>query len=140
MGENSNHKLLVVDDNRSHCDLAKQFLEDSYDIETAYGGEEAISKIYDFKPSVILLDIMMPRLTGDELVKMIKAWKPEVQVIMVSANLTPEIEEECMQNGAFACISKPLDFEYLNATIQKALNKFSKGKDIMNNNEKRLKI
>ncbi|MBT6717705.1 MAG: response regulator [Nitrospina sp.] len=122
MSEKSNHKLLVVDDNKSHCELAKQLLEDSYNIKIAYGGEEAISQIYNFNPAVVLLDIRMPRLTGDELVKMIKAWKPEIHVIMVSANLTPELKEECMQNGAFDCISKPLNFEHLKTAIQKALN------------------
>ena len=122
MSEKSNHKLLVVDDNKSHCELAKQLLEDSYNIKIAYGGEEAISQIYNFNPAVVLLDIRMPRLTGDELVKMIKAWKPEIHVIMVSANLTPELKEECMKNGAFDCISKPLNFEHLKTAIQKALN------------------
>jgi len=117
--------LLVVDDEPNHCEIAKWCLEDSYDIEIAYGGEEAISKIYNFNPTVVLLDIKMPRLTGDELVKMIKAWKPEIQVIMVSANLSPEIKEECMQNGAFACISKPLNFEHLKQTIQEVLNQSS---------------
>ena len=121
----SNHKLLVVDDNPDQCQVVMRCLEDSYDIEIAYGGEEAISKIYNFNPTVVLLDIKMPRLTGDELVKMIKAWKPEIQVIMVSANLSPEIKEECMQNGAFACISKPLNFEHLKQTIQEALNQSS---------------
>ena len=117
--------MLVVDDEPNHCEIAKRCLEDSYDIEIAYGGEEAISKIYNFNPTVVLLDIKMPRLTGDVLVKMIKAWKPEIQVIMVSANLSPEIKEECMQNGAFACISKPLNFEHLKQTIQEALNQSS---------------
>ena len=125
MVEKSKYKLLIVDDNPKHGELAKQILENSYDIEIAYGGEEAISKIYNFNPTVVLLDIKMPRLTGDELVKMIKAWKPEIQVIMVSANLSPEIKEECMQNGAFACISKPLNFEHLKQTIQEVLNQSS---------------
>ncbi len=116
------YKLLVVDDNKSNCELAQRLLEDCYDIEIAFGGEEAISKIYDFSPVVILLDIKMPRLTGDELVKMIKAWRPEIHIIMVSAHFSPEIEKECMENGAFDCISKPLDFEHLKKTIQKALN------------------
>jgi len=115
-------KLLVVDDDKRNCELLQRWLEDCYDIELAFGGEEAISKIYDFKPVVILLDVKMPRLTGDELVKMIKAWKPEIQTIMVSAHLTPEIEKECMQNGAFDCICKPLDLEHLKKVIQKALN------------------
>jgi len=122
MSAQSNQKLLVVDDNPDHCQLAKRCLEDSYEIEIAYGGEEAISTIYDFSPAVILLDVKMPRLTGDELVKMIKAWKPEIHVIMVSANLTPEIEKDCLKNGAFACISKPLNFEHLHEMIKNALN------------------
>ena len=122
MSAQSNQKLLVVDDTPDHCQLAKRCLEDSYEIEIAYGGEEAISTIYDFSPAVVLLDVKMPRLTGDELVKMIKAWKPEIHVIMVSANLTPEIEKDCLKNGAFDCISKPLDFERLREMIQNALN------------------
>ena len=129
MGEKSKYKVLVVDDNRVNCELAKRFLEKSYDIEIAFGGEEAISKIYDYSPAVVLLDIKMLRITGDELVKMIKVWKPEIQVIMVSAHLTPEIEQECMQNGAFGCISKPLDYEHIHEIIQKALNQFSEGTD-----------
>ncbi len=63
----------------------------------------------------------MPRLTGDEMVKMIKAWRPQIHVIMVSANITPEIKEECLQNGAFDCVCKPIDFRHLKETIQKAL-------------------
>ena len=125
MVEKSKYKLLIVDDNPKHCELAKQILENSYDIEIAYDGEEAISQIYNFNPSVVLLDVLMPRLTGDELVKMIKAWKPEIHVIMVSAYLTSEIKEECMQNGAFDCISKPLVFEHLHETIQNALSQLS---------------
>ena len=122
MVEKPKHKILIVDDDPNHCEIAKHLLEDSFAIEIAFGGEEAISKIYNFNPALILLDIKMPRLTGDELVKMIKAWKPEIQVIMVSANITPEIHNECIQNGAYDCICKPLDFEQLSIMIQKILN------------------
>lgn len=122
MGGASICKILVVDDNRDHCQVAKRCLEDCYDIEIALNGEEAISKIYDFKPTVVLLDVLMPRLTGDELVKMIKAWKPEIHVIMVSAHLTPELENDCMRNGALECFDKPIDFNVLQEAIQKVLN------------------
>ncbi len=115
------YKLLVVDDDEKHCQVAKRCLEDYCEIEIALGGEEAISQIYNFNPAVVLLDVKMPRLTGDELVKMIKAWKPEIYVIMVSAHLTPEIERDCMQNGASYCFGKPIDFDLLQETIQKLL-------------------
>ncbi len=48
MSGTSNPKLLVVDDNEMHCELAKQFLEDQFVVEIALGGEEAISQIYNF--------------------------------------------------------------------------------------------
>ncbi|MBT3921286.1 MAG: response regulator [Nitrospina sp.] len=122
MNEIPKDKLLIVDDNEQHCNVAKEFLEDDYDIEIALNGEEAISKIYDFNPVVILLDVRMPRLTGDELVKMIKAWRPEMIVIMVTADLSPEIERDCMQNGASICLSKPINFGFLKETIRNLLN------------------
>lgn len=122
MNDKLKKKLLVVDDSPQHCELAKRNLTSIFEIEVAFGGEEAISQIYNFEPEVILLDIKMPRLTGDELVKMIKAWKPKIHVIMVSANITPEIQEECMKNGAFDCITKPFDYKYLKKVIEKALN------------------
>ena len=122
MNEIPKDKLLIVDDNEQHCNVAKEFLEDDYDIEIALNGEEAISKIYDFNPVVILLDVRMPRLTGDELGKMIKAWRPEMIVIMVTADLSPEIERDCMQNGASICLSKPINFGFLKETIRNLLN------------------
>ena len=100
MSDSSKQKTLIVDDEENFCELAKGLLEDSYDIDIAYCGEEAMAKIYNFNPAVILLDVKMHRLTGDELVKMIKAWKPGIHTIMISGQLTSEMKKECMQNGA----------------------------------------
>ena len=122
MSGNPKCKLLIVDDDQMNCEVAKQFLEKNFEVKVAFGGEEAISKIYDFNPALILLDVRMPRLTGDELVKMIKAWRPEMIVIMVTADLSPEIERDCMQNGASICLSKPINFGFLKETIRNLLN------------------
>ena len=63
---------------------------------------------------------MMPRLTGDELVKMIKQWKPEILVFMVTSHLNKDIEEDCLQNGANGCFEKPLDFDRLIDSIKQS--------------------
>lgn len=120
--ENKNKfKILVVDDDQKFCALTKRVLESGqYQVDIANGGEEAISKIHDFQPQVVLLDVKMPRLTGQELVKMIKAWKPHIEVIMVTAFHDPLLEEDCMQNGAFAYITKPVNFERLKEKLQEA--------------------
>ena len=118
-----NPRILVVDDEESARTLLQEFLKlEGFPVEVAEAGEEALAKIYNYHPQVVLLDVMMPRLTGDELVKMIKDWKPEIQVIMVSANASPEVEEECLRNGAFACIRKRVNFNLLTEAIDQALN------------------
>ena len=118
----SNIRVLAVDDEESARILFKEHLQlKGYQVELAEAGEEAMAKIYNYHPQVVLLDVMMPRLTGDELVKMITVWKPEIKVIMVSANLNPELVKECLQNGAYACIPKPVDFDHLAETIKQAI-------------------
>lgn len=115
-------KILVVDDDQKFCALTKRVLESmQYKVDIANGGEEAISKIHDFGPQVVLLDVKMPRLTGDELVKMIKVWKPAIEVIMVTAVHNQLMERECMQNGAFAYLTKPVKFDRLKEKLQEAL-------------------
>lgn len=118
----SSLRVLVVDDEEKFRLLSKKNLElRGFEVECAEAGEEAIAKIYYFEPKVVLLDVMMPRLTGDELVKMIVDWKPEIQVIMVTANLSREAEEECLRNGAHAYIKKPVKFDQLAETINQAV-------------------
>ncbi len=63
----------------------------------------------------------MPRLTGDELVKMIKVWKPAIEVIMVTAVHNLLLERERMENGAFAYITKPVNFEQLEENCRRLL-------------------
>lgn len=117
----SNLRVLVVDDEEKFRILSKKNLNlRGFEVEVAQAGEEAIAKIYNFEPNVVLLDVLMPRLTGNELVKMITDWKPEIQVIMVTANLSPEAEQECMQNGAYAYIHKPVKFDQLSEVIKQS--------------------
>ncbi len=115
----SNLKILVVDDDLLFLKLAEAALtKRGISVQTAEAGEEAIAKIHYEAPQIVLLDVKMPRLTGDELVKMIKDWKPEMHVFMVSSHLNKDIEEECLQNGAQCCIEKPVDFDQLIETFK----------------------
>ncbi len=117
----SDWKILVVDDAASFRKLAETTLSKrGFSVLLAQAGEEAIAKIYYDGPHIVLLDVMMPRLTGDELVKMIKQWKPEILVFMVTSNLNKDIEEDCLQNGASGCFKKPLDFDRLIDSIKQS--------------------
>ena len=115
-------RVLVVDDEESARTLFREYLTlEGCQVELAEAGEEALAKIYNFHPQVVLLDVLMPRLTGDELVKMIKDWKPEIKVIMVSANASLDVEKDCLRNGAYSCLRKPVNLDTLINTIRQSI-------------------
>jgi len=117
-------RILLVDDEPAIRLLFRTFLEkNGFDVEEAEDGETAFVKIHKFDPEVILLDILMPERTGNELVAEIKEWKPQVEIIMVTAVLSEEMKTECLSKGAFDVINKPVDFDAMNATILAALEK-----------------
>ena len=131
MGQFPNIKILVVDDEYKAWANTKRFLDTKqYITDVAYDGEEAMRKIHDFQPDVIILDVLMPGLSGDKLVKRFKEWNSEVQVIIISGFRDDKVMEDCLENGAFAVISKPFNFEDLNNKIVNSLmeknKKFSK--------------
>ena len=81
--ENTKSRILVVDDEVKACGLLKKFLERrNYLVETANNGEEALHKIKEFDPAIVLLDILMPGIPGDKIIKLIKKWKPELEVLV----------------------------------------------------------
>jgi len=115
-------KVLVVDDETEVVNALKEFLlEEQFAVETADDGEDALSKVEDFHPHCILLDIRMPYLNGVEALKMIKLRQPEAEVIMVTAVASIKMAEECMRSGAFGYITKPIDLDHLLKEIRAAL-------------------
>jgi len=83
-------QVLIVDDESPLADLYATWLEDEYDVETAYGGEEALKKI-DSDTDVVLLDRRMPRVSGDEVLEEIRNRELECRVTMVTA-VDPEFD------------------------------------------------
>lgn len=61
----SNGKILVVDDDKNICELLRLYLEnDGYTVSLAYDGESALKVFQEFRPDIILLDIMLPKMDG----------------------------------------------------------------------------
>ena len=110
-------KILIVDDEPFNLDLLEQELADyDYAIERAGDGVEALEKTQSFEPDVILLDYMMPRMNGLEVVKHLRA-TPEhkgIPVILLTAKATQEDKVAGLDAGADDYVTKPFDsFELL---------------------------
>jgi DNA-binding response OmpR family regulator len=110
----SRRKILVVDDEPANVALLKRFLEaKGYEVVTARDGEEALQRVREESPSMVLLDVQMPRKDGLETLREISRQSPNIAVIMVSGADDGDVGPRALLMGASDFIVKPLDLTYL---------------------------
>jgi len=117
-------KILVVDDDAFNRDLLQQELtDDGHTLETAANGEEALAKAEQFLPDVILLDQMMPRMDGIEVVRRLRADNRlrAIPVIMVTGRSAQEDKVRGLEAGADDYVVKPVDTIELRARVRSML-------------------
>jgi class 3 adenylate cyclase len=121
--------ILIVDDNEDNRYTLQTLLEaDGFDrITTASGGNEAMKLIESEKFSLVLLDMMMPDLNGDEVLRQIrsKADTRDIPVVMISADTDTEKISKCIELGADDYLPKPFNPTILRARIGSALRRNS---------------
>jgi CheY-like chemotaxis protein len=121
--------ILIVDDNEDNRYTLQLMLEnDGHErIASAAGGNEAIALIEKEKFSLVLLDLMMPDLNGDEVLKVIKSDpdKRDIPVIMISADTNADKVSQCIELGADDYLPKPFNPTILRARIAAALRRHS---------------
>ena len=110
--ENKKHKILIADDNQQNCELLKAYVDGiDCDIEIAVDGQETIDKVASFQPDLILLDVMMPKLSGFEVCQQLKS-DPKTQGIMIlmvtALNELGDIER-AIDAGTNDFLSKPVN-------------------------------
>jgi CheY-like chemotaxis protein len=103
---NPGRVVLVVDDDPMIRRLVRTVLEaDEFEVVEADGGEEAFRLVETTKPSVVILDVMMPKLDGVEVCRRLD--HDSVKVVILTARDDPAIEERCRAVGADAFLTKP---------------------------------
>jgi len=116
--------ILVVDDEPDNFDVIEALLgNQDYQLHYAANGQEAIATLDAIKPDLILLDVMMPNISGIEVCQQIKSmakWQP-VPIIMVTALDRKEDLARCLQAGADDFISKPVNSLELRARVHSML-------------------
>ena len=120
-------KVLVADDSETILLLLRTRLEmEGYEVFTAADGQEAVEALAaagpDEQPDVILLDAMMPRMSGLDVLRTLRDEGSETPVLIVSAHREEETLTQAEQLGADACVAKPIDFEDLLGRIATLTN------------------
>ncbi len=106
------NRILIADDNQANCELLEAYLSEiDCDVEIAKDGQETLDKVAKFNPDLILLDIMMPKLSGFEVCKKLKddAATRKIMILMVTAlNELGDIER-AVEAGTNDFLSKPVN-------------------------------
>lgn len=119
----ANEKILVVDDDTNICELLRLYLtKEGYQVTVANDGEEGLEKFNQVKPDMVLLDVMMPKMDGWEVLKTIRKYS-RVPVIMLTARSEERDELQGFSLGVDEYISKPFSPKILVARVEAILRR-----------------
>lgn len=117
-----NAKLLIVDDESDVLEFAANFFRKrKIEVSTASSGEEALQKVVNEHPRVVLLDIKMEGMDGIEALRRIQELNKQIKVIMITGRDDDEAKEKTKELGAYGFIHKPLKLEELEKVVLRLL-------------------
>jgi ActR/RegA family two-component response regulator/glycine cleavage system H lipoate-binding protein len=129
MSNRNKRRILVVDDEITVCKSIRQaILSDEYEVDMALSGEEALKKDKEKPYDLIITDLMMPGISGLDLLKALREARPEVSVIMVTGYPTIKTAVESVKMGAFDYLPKPFTPADLRGLVARAFKK-AEGED-----------
>ena len=123
-------KVLIVDDDTGALKFFKKALkkyEDKFEVLTATNGEEAIKVLERELISVLVTDLVMPKVDGLELLAYMNENHPQVPCIVMTGYQSPEIKRRAEQEGILGYLEKPIDFNEMVLTIMEELDRADKG-------------
>lgn len=113
--------LVVDDDNALRLTVSSAFAERNYQVDQACDGEEAVNKVMSTKYDLVLLDVNMPRMSGLEALKQIKAYDNSIICIILTAYSNVKDAVEAVRQGAYNYLEKPIKSDDLVALVDRAL-------------------
>jgi diguanylate cyclase (GGDEF)-like protein len=120
--KNKKTTILLVDDEEETLDLISDYLSDKgLELTTSTNGEQAVNLVEHNGFQIAIVDLHLPGMTGAELLKVIKKFRPHMQVIMITGYGTIRDAVECMKLGASDFITKPILLDHLHLTINRIL-------------------
>ncbi len=114
-------KVLLIDDEVEFLEnLSERMRVRGMEVSTAQTTDDAVSAVEEGEFDAIVLDLQMPGMNGIEMLKVIKARRPDMQVILLTGQATLEAGIEAMKLGAMDFMEKPADIDSLTEKIKKA--------------------
>jgi PleD family two-component response regulator len=129
--DNNGLEVLIIDDDRWMHKIIAQFLHEvGLNTKSSFDAYDGIANAVESSPILIFLDILMPEVKGDALLKMLKKIKTtkDIPVIIMSGNLNKEVLANTFRNGASGFISKPFTKELVFTKVKECLKGKSKTK------------
>ena len=123
-GHGAHHRVLVVDDEPNIVDVISMALKfQGFAVEAAGTGQEAISQVAEFKPDLILLDVMLPDMEGFDVAKRLGAAHSRVPIIFLTARDATDDKVRGLTLGGDDYVTKPFSLEELVARIRSILRR-----------------
>ncbi|MCK5541543.1 MAG: response regulator [Desulfobacterales bacterium] len=117
-------RIMLVDDEERYLQTTKKLIEKKgFEVLTAQSGKDALEKLKLQNVHVVILDVKMPGMDGNETLKAIRTLYPLVEVIMLTGHATLSSAIDGLKSGAYDFLMKPADIEII---IEKALEAFEK--------------
>ena len=114
-------KVLLVDDEKDFLDIMAERMDArGMEVATATSAEIALKMVQEESYDAVIMDLMMPEMDGFTALKLFKETRPEVAIILLTANLPEEKCIEAIKLGAIAVIEKPADLDLLTQKIEEA--------------------
>ena len=133
LSANTPPRVLIADDNPQGVELLEAYLaEADYDIRTAADGEETLARVRDWQPDVILLDIMMPKISGFEVCKRLRASPRtrDIAILMVTALDQQSDIDRAVEAGTDDFLTKPINNTELSLRVSSVLRSRSNQRDL----------
>ena len=114
--------ILIIDDSSlARSSIRKILAPVGYEILEASSGAEGIKFLSEHSPDCILMDLLMPGISGMEILEQLHSTDSSPPVIIITADIQTSVRDRCLELGAFAVVNKPLLFETLPDTVKEAL-------------------
>lgn len=121
-----NKSILVVDDDKKIANLVSVRLKkDGYSPSSVFDGRSALQWLEQHDPTLIMLDVRLPDMSGVDVLRESLKKRPGVYVIMISAHADVEIAVECIKIGAFDFLEKPFEFAAFDAKVKQVFRQLT---------------